>query len=213
MQLSRMSEDHSRAVKALASERQKVERLTGVVKVMYDMMASVYPGRSASLTLGSPYRISLTLVAPVQCPYPFLQIFWIRRRIHLSLSLLIRIQILSPLPNVVPRPLPPLSIRRDTMQRSMRLAYPCTRMLVPVPALPRRISRISTSRRRRWLITTQTFKHTHTPRPNHIRILPLHSSSINIPHRNTRRRPTTTTTAPLWAMVGSTAPVQSGNEQ
>ena len=57
MQLNRMSEDHSRAVKALASERQKVERLTGVVKVMYDMMASVYPGRSASLTLGSPCRI------------------------------------------------------------------------------------------------------------------------------------------------------------
>ncbi|KAF8587827.1 hypothetical protein K439DRAFT_739685 [Ramaria rubella] len=45
LQLNRMSEDHRRAVKAITVERQKVERLTGVVKVMYDMMASAFPGQ------------------------------------------------------------------------------------------------------------------------------------------------------------------------
>lgn len=48
LQLARMAEDHRRALHALAAERQRVERLTGVVKLMYDMMASVYPGQSAS---------------------------------------------------------------------------------------------------------------------------------------------------------------------
>lgn len=48
-----MGEDHRRAVKALAAERQRVERLTGVVKVMYDIMASAYPGQSASVSLNS----------------------------------------------------------------------------------------------------------------------------------------------------------------
>ena len=38
MQLNRMNSDHQQVVKAFHAERAKVEKLTAVVKLMYDVM-------------------------------------------------------------------------------------------------------------------------------------------------------------------------------
>ncbi|KAF9512664.1 hypothetical protein BS47DRAFT_1284127, partial [Hydnum rufescens UP504] len=44
LQLSRMANDHHQVVKALYSERAKVERLTNIVKTMYDTIQQMMPG-------------------------------------------------------------------------------------------------------------------------------------------------------------------------
>jgi len=44
-QLGRMSEEYRTVVKELQTERAKVERLTSIVKTLYDVMTANFPGQ------------------------------------------------------------------------------------------------------------------------------------------------------------------------
>ncbi|EJD48134.1 winged helix DNA-binding domain-containing protein [Auricularia subglabra TFB-10046 SS5] len=71
-QLGRISDEYRAVVKDLQHERLKVERLTGVVKTLYDFISNSFPGQRACRA--SP-RAALTLL---QCPCRSRMICWTR---------------------------------------------------------------------------------------------------------------------------------------